>query len=169
MNSDATLFVNHFTAALIEVAAVSTLYYPGESASFNYTVTDRLGNIVENGIAPNSTIIISTDSFVGLLQIDSTGYCQICEEGIWLSDVTISGGDVGNTYTLEVSLDHNRFVLGQNEITLNVTGCGIGYGADLDNYTCEICDPFTYNIDEDFVGQCLSCDPAKNPGDVAMI
>ena len=159
-----TAFVDHFSAALIQIHSASSSYYPGESMLFSYTVTDRVGNVIDGGVAPNTTITLSSNAFVGLLWIDADGYCQICEEGVWLSDISIEGGDVGDEYTLEMATDNNQLVLGQNEVTFNVTGCPLGFGADSDNFTCTVCDAFTYNIESDFVGECSSCDPDDNEG-----
>ena len=86
---------------------------------------------------------------------------------MWLNVVSIAGY-FGEQYTLQISMDNNRLILAHKEITFNVTGCPRGYGVsapDL-NYTCSVCDAATYNIMEDFVRQCHSCDPEDNPGEV---
>ena len=102
-----------------------------------------------------------------MLHIDGDGECQNCEDGVILSEVSIST-HYGDNYTLNLMVDNNRLLLGQNEITFNVTGCPIGYGADSSNNTCSLCDTFYYNVDDDYVGQCLSCDPDDNAGDVVL-
>ena len=75
----------------------------------------------------------------------------------------------GAEYTLDVSMDNDQFVLTDDEMTFNVSGCPIGYGVKSVNFTCSVCDTFTYNIEDEYVGECHSCDPDDNTGDVAMI
>jgi len=40
----------------------------------------------------------------------------------------------------------------------------VGYGADSNNNTCTVCDTFTYNIEDDFIRECIYCDPDDNEG-----
>ena len=163
MTSAATLFVDHFSASMFELIPLSTSYYPGMSQMFNYTVTDRVGNVIEDGLVQNTTIILSTTSFTSLLWFDVNGHCQICEEGVWISDVSVAD-DVGEQRTLQLSADNNRLILAQNAITLNITGCPAGYGADSDNFTCSICETDTYNLKDGSLRECLDCDTENNPG-----
>ena len=123
---------------------------------FNYSVTDRLGNVIEEETVRNSTVGLYSASFVSVLSFDENGDCQVCEEGVWLSAVSVED-NVGETYTLQVSANNDRLVLAQSELTVNVTGCPIGYGVDSTNYSCAVCDVGTYNIESDFVRDCHSC------------
>ena len=88
----------------------------------------------------------------------------VAQQGLWFSDVSISE-HFGKTYTLYISMDNNRFILAKNELTFNVTGCPRGYGVSAPtlNYTCSLCDKDYYNIMNEFVRQCHSCDSKHNP------
>ena len=163
MSSGTLSFADHFSASMMVLRPQSFSYYPGMSQKFNYSVTDRLGNVIGDGLVQNTTITLSTASFSGLLWFDSNGYCQICEEGVWFSDISLDD-HVGDEYALQFSMDNDRLVLVQDEITLNIIGCPSGYGADSDNFTCSICDADTYNLGNSSLRQCLSCDPSNNPG-----
>ena len=163
MTSAATSFVDHFSASMFELIPLSTSYYPGMSQLFNYTVTDRLGNVIGDGMVQNTTITLSTAFFSSLLWFDANGYCQFCEEGVWFNDISLTE-DVGEQYTLQLSADNNRLLLAQDAITLNITGCPAGYGADSDNFTCSICEADTYNLEDGSLRKCLDCDSVNNPG-----
>ena len=163
MTSAATSFVDHFSASMFELHPLSTSYYPGMNQMFNYTVTDRRGNVIEDGLVQNTTITLSTAFFSSLLWFDVNGDCQICEEGVWISDISLAD-DVGEQYTLHLSVDNNRLILAQDAITLNITGCPAGYGADSDNFTCSICEADTYNLEDGSLRECTDCDTVNNPG-----
>ena len=128
---------------------------------FNYTVRDRLGNVIGGERAENMTLEISGESFVSLLQFDDGGHCQICEEGLWLSSISVDSDFT--EYTLQISMDSNNLVLGQSDIVLDITGCPAGYGVASDEVLCSICDVGTYNLDDDVLRKCNSCDSDKNP------
>ncbi len=122
-----------------------------------------MGNVIEDEVAENSSITVEGDSFVSLLWIDGGGHCQICEEGMWISALSLSQ-HVGSQYSLHFSSDNNRLILGQSELTLNVTGCPAGFGAVSSNFTCSLCEVASFNIEDDFVRECLSCAPELNSG-----
>ena len=69
---------------------------------------------------------------------------------------------------MTLSTNNELLVLAETELTFNITGCPIGYGADSNNLTCTVCDTDKYNIDGDFVRECLSCDPDINSGVFAL-
>ena len=142
MDSSKTDTVTHFSATKISVYANSTDYYPGYSMTFDFVVTDRLGIQVEAAVT-STNIKLSHDSFSSLLSIDRYGDCQNCEDGVLMSEVSIST-DVGSNYTLSLSGNGDEFILDTETIVLNVTGCPVGYGADSNNNTCTVCDTFTY-------------------------
>ena len=162
MDSDTTNYVDHFSATLITIYPNSTDYFPGDSMAFDYVITDRLG-IVVNDVFIAMTIELSHDSYTSLLSIDENGDCQNCEDGVLLSEISISS-HFGTNYTMNVQSYSDDFILDTKAITFMVTGCPIGYGADSNNNTCTVCDIFTYNDEDDFVGSCSSCDPNQNDG-----
>ena len=165
MNASVTEYVDHFSATNIEMYAAFHEYYPGLSMEFYYWVTDRLGTVIGDAAAENTMIILTSGSFVSMLYIDQNGECQNCDEGIMLSELSIAD-NIGDNYTLTLVADNDRLILGLKEVTFNVTGCPIGYGADSNNNTCTVCDTATYNIEENFVRNCLSCEVGDDdPGD----
>ena len=166
MDSAATALVDHFSATTFWVYTDLYSVYPGLSVPFNYSVTDRLGNLIYDG-GRNTTFSLSSGSFSSSLWIDEDGHCALCEEGVWFSDLSIAD-NLGDIYPLHISLAGNELVLGQNEFTFNVTGCPTGFGVDSVNFTCSICGLDEYNIEDDFVRECLSCDPDDNPGGVCF-
>lgn len=83
MDSAVTDYVDHFSAIQIGIYPETTTYYPGESITFNYSITDRLGNVIDDETIQNTTITLSSGSFVGLLAIDEDGDCLLCEEVKW--------------------------------------------------------------------------------------
>ena len=153
------------TATTLWVKPVSSTYFPGMNLEFNLTLTDNTGMVVDDERIQNTTITVVGDSFIGHLIVDENGDCVICEQGLWLSSLSID--DIGDQYTIEITNDNNHFTLGQSQYTFNITGCPIGFGVDSDNTTCDECDDGEYNIDDDSVRECLSCDLGQNPGDVA--
>ena len=165
MNASVTEYVDHFSATNIELYAASTLYYPGLSMEFYYWVTDRLGSVIDGAAADNTTITLTDGSFVTMLYIDSNGECQNCDDGVMLSELSIAD-NIGDNYTLTFAADNDRLILGLKEVTFNVTGCPVGYGADSNNNTCTVCGALTYNMEENFVRNCLSCEVGEDdPGD----
>ena len=80
MDSAVTEYVDYFSAIKFDICPESTTYFPGESITFNFSVSDRLGNVMENDALQNTTITLSSGSFVGLLWIDEKGDCLLCEE-----------------------------------------------------------------------------------------
>ena len=82
MDSAVTDYVDHFSAIKIGIYPKSTSYYPGESIGFNYSVSDRLGNVIEDETVQSTTIILSGGSFSGSLWIDENGDCLLCDE-VW--------------------------------------------------------------------------------------
>ena len=163
MDSAATSFVHHFSPSMIEMRSQTTSYFPGMDLKFNYSVTDRLGTVIDDALIQNTTIVLSTASFSSSVWFDHNGYCQICEEGVWLSDVSLDD-DVGALYSVQLSMDNNRLVLDQNELTFNIIGCPAGFGADSSNFTCSVCEADTYNLQNGSLRECLSCDSVNNPG-----
>ena len=149
-------------------SSAESKYFPGFTETFNYTVTDRRGTVIDEVTATNTTIMMFDDSFVTLLYIDGDGVCQNCEDGVLLSEISVAE-NLGENITFQLEADNNRLLLGQSEITFNITGCPIGYGADSNNNTCTVCDTFTYNVEDNFVRNCLSCDPDDNEGIVLFI
>ena len=162
MSSSVTDYVDHFSATLITLYPNSTSYYPGYSETFDYVVTDRLGTVVEAKVT-STYMKLSHESFSSYLSIDKYGDCQNCEDGVLLSEISISS-DFGTNYTLDVLANTDSFIMSTETITFNITGCPVGYGADSNNNTCTVCDTFTYNIEDNFVRNCLSCDPDDNDG-----
>ena len=162
LSSENTIFVDHFSASTLWFEALSTSYFPGGDAMFNYTVSDRLGNQVDGERAENTTIQLYSDSFVSYFGIDAEGHCQICEEGVWFSSISVDSDF--DFYTLHISMDNELFVLQQNTITFNITGCPSGYGVGDRDAFCSICDPGTYNLEEDGVTECNSCGSDENSG-----
>merc|ERR1719474_2160363 len=151
--------VGFMSASLILIEPSSYDYYPGLSQKFNYSVTDRNGNLVANGSVGDVTEIqLTGGTFVASLTIEEDGFCSSCIEGVMFSDLSIDE-DVGSEYTLALSTDNELLVLSQSEITFSITGCPVGYGSDSNNYTCTVCDSDTYNIEDGFVRECLDCDP----------
>ena len=57
----------------------------------------------------------------------------------------------------------NLFVLGQHKIVLDVTGCPAGSGVVSSEVLCSVCDVGSYNLDENVLTECESCDPDRNP------
>ena len=163
MDSSTRSFVEYFSASMIEIRPQSTSYYPGMNLQFNQSVIDRLGNVIVDGLIQNTSITVSSASFSSILWFDADGYCQICEEGVWLSDISLAD-DVGQQYILQVAADNNRLVLDQSELTLDIIGCPAGHGADSDNFTCSICEADTYNLEDGSLRQCSNCDAVNNPG-----
>ena len=174
MESAATSSVDHFSATTFDLYASTTSYYPGLSATFNYTVSDRLGNVIPDDLAENTTIALTVaeDSFVSLLVIDEDGECQICREGVWLSAVSLESS-VGDNYTVDLSLPttsgndrtaNDRLVLRESQLTFEITGCPASFGADPNNFTCTQCGHDEYNIDDHHVRECMPCDSTENTG-----
>ena len=80
MDSAVTDYVDHFSAIKIGIHPESIWYFPGESMTFIYSVTDRLGNAIEHEKLQNTTITLSSDTFTGSLWIHGNGECPLCEE-----------------------------------------------------------------------------------------
>ena len=137
MDSDATAFVTHFSASMLEIQVNSTSYYPGESLQLDYVVLDRLGNVIENEIVQSTTITLASDAFVTLLWIDEYGDCQICDEGVWFSDISVVD-HVGTQYPVAISMDNDELVLVHTHFVLDIVGCPIGYGVKSDNFSLDI-------------------------------
>lgn len=78
--SAVTQYVDHFSAVKIQIYPESTSYFPGQYAKFNYLLTDRLGNVIEDNIIKNTTVTLSSNSFSGSLWINGDGDCPLCEE-----------------------------------------------------------------------------------------
>ena len=135
MSAEVTEYVAFMSASQISIEPKSLDYYPGLNMEFNYSVMDRMGNIIQNETLDNETDIqLIGGSFATSLTISAGGVCVNCEEGVMFSDLSISG-DVGSEYTLELSSDNDQLVLAQSELTFNITGCPIRYGADSNNLT----------------------------------
>ena len=166
MDSEATEYVNHLSASVLEIVSNSSTYYPGELQQIDYFVTDRLGNVAGSDLAGNTTIYLVGDSFLSSLYIDENGICDSCG-GIWISDVSIANS-VGRNYTLQIYADSNQLVLMDNELIYEVRGCPIGYGADSMNVSCAVCGTTTFNMDHNFVGQCKECNHEENPSLVCL-
>ena len=119
---------------------------------------------------------METVSFVNKLSGDMLTSSSCCKlesfrvldvQGMWFSDVSIIN-HFGKEYTVSISMDNDHLVLAQSSTTFNVTGCPIGFGVKSVNFTCSLCDAFTYNIQENFVRECHSCDPEVNTGHVLL-
>lgn len=76
----------------------------------------------------------------------------------------LNSDDVGTNYTVHFSTDNDGLIMGQNELTFEITGCPIGFGADKNGYICRVCDTFYYNIRHNFERSCLTCDRHANLG-----
>lgn len=163
LDSTATAFVDHFSATTLWVLPGSSSYFPGMNMVLNLTVTDRLGNVIEDEVMQNTIITMEASSFVSVLSVDENGHCEICEEGVWLSAISMDD-NYDDEYTLQITMDNDQFVLGQSEFVLYITGCPVGYGVDSDNYTCDICNVGEYNIEDVSVRECSSCHLDLNPG-----
>ena len=163
MNSEVTKTVEHFSAYTLWFYALSTSYYPGMNVQFNYTITDRLNNVIADMTAKNITVTLVdlTESFVTKLWIDGSGRCQICEDGVWLSSVTMES-QLDEAYSLGIEMSNNELILKQNNVIFNITGCPARFGVDSRNLTCSRCDAFTYNDRNNSVRECMSCDPNIN-------
>ena len=155
--------MSHFSATKLDIAPVTLEYYPGLAVKFTYYVTDRLGNIIPEEIAEDTVVTLETDSFITLMEIDWWGICKICDEGVLLSDLSISN-DIGTEYTMNLSTDNDFLLLSDFTISFDVIGCPIGFGADSNNNSCDQCDTLFYNVEPDWTRQCLSCDPEDNTG-----
>ena len=155
MDSETTKYVDHLSATMVEIVSNSSTYYPGELLQIDYVVMDRMGTVIDIHLT-NTTIWVRGDSFFSSLRIDDNGVCDSCG-GIWISDVSIAN-NVGKNYTLQIDIDNDQLVQTDNILIIDVTGCPMGYGADSKNYSCTLCDTDSYNVDDDFVGQCHDCD-----------
>ena len=60
-------------------------------------------------------------------------------------------------------MENDDLVLGQSNITLNITECPAGRGVAVGEMLCSICDAGTFNLDNDVKRACSSCDSDKNP------
>ena len=160
-SSSTSAFVDHFSPTTLWFKPVSTSYYPGGDLMFNYTISDRLDNVVHEEHAHNITITMFGDSFITFPQIDEEGRCEICEEGLWISPISINNDY--QTYTLQMTMDTDELVLGQSNITLNITGCPSSFGLVSGELLCSKCEVGTFNLDDDTTSECRSCDPDQNP------
>ena len=160
MDSETAEYVNHLSATMIEIVSNSSTYYPGELQQIDYMVTDRMGNVIDTALA-NTTIMLEGDTFTSELYVDGDGVCDSCG-GIWLNDVSISN-NVGMNYSLQIDTDNEELILTESELIFEVTGCPMGYGADSKNVSCTACTTNTYNVDDNFIGECFDCNPDDNP------
>eukprot|EP01083_Nonionella_stella_P153573 493655_1 len=65
---------------------------------------------------------------------------------------------------MQLSVENDILVLDSEELSVNITGCPIGYGSDGNNFTCSVCDRDYFNLVKDNVNYCTPCDSDNNPG-----
>ena len=159
-------YVDNSQPAKLYFNSNSTSYYPGEALKFEWYITDKFGkkiNITDNTVR----IQLNGDTFSSEVIIDETGQCLLCETGVLINEISINQ-DVGAIYDVNIEVIDNVLILDEDIISLDITGCPIGYGSDANNFTCSVCDTDFYNLNEDNVDKCKSCDIDKNPSIICI-
>eukprot|EP01084_Bolivina_argentea_P002505 4628_1 len=159
-------YVYHSSPMRLFFNSYSTSYYPGKLLKFQWNITDRFGNhidIVENKLN-NVTVTtqINGDAFSTELVINEAGECPLCETGVLINDISIED-NIGDVYHLNLKILDSVLILYSSTISLNITGCPARYGSDSNNFTCTICETNHYNLHENNVENCKSCDINNNP------
>eukprot|EP01083_Nonionella_stella_P025231 69516_1 len=165
MHAQQTQFVHHLSASKLIMNPTFRLYFPGQLLRFEYRITDRTGNDVD--FIPTDGITVDLElesgSFRTQLYIDKLGKCLLCDKGALIYSVSIQDS-LRERLLMQLSVESNILVLDSEELSVNITGCPIGYGSDENNFTCSVCDADYFNLFDGSVNSCSSCDSDKNPG-----
>eukprot|EP01084_Bolivina_argentea_P006728 12738_1 len=172
MNASITTSVDHFSITKLIFFAKSDTYFPGQSVDFDYFITDKFGNnISDNAMFYNFTYLSSTTLVIAMennhelglsveFAVDQFGACSVCNNGIRIPAINLQK-DLGTTFHLSLSLQHSVLFLSNKFLSLNVIGCGVGYGASSNGYICDVCDFGTFNLKPNNTETCNIC-PANN-------
>eukprot|EP01084_Bolivina_argentea_P216333 367560_1 len=146
-------FKSHWSPYSINLTT-NNQYYPGGKLFINHSIMDMFNNPINNY---KHEIHMKLSSHQVDLQsnilIDNNGYCQICEQGIYIQTLNID--NVGNNFTIIASVDDNELI--SNQIEIIVMGCPSGYGKSGNIIKqCEICDDGYFSL---YVttNECISC------------
>eukprot|EP01083_Nonionella_stella_P205245 747594_1 len=165
MHAQQTQFMDHLSASKLILYPTTHLYFPGQLLPFEYRITDRTGNDVD--FIPTDGITVDLElesgSFKTQLYIDRWGRCSLCDQGALIYSVSIQDS-LRNSVLMQLSVENDILVLDSEELSVNITGCPIGYGSDGNNFTCSVCDRDYFNLVKDNVNYCTPCDSDNNPG-----
>eukprot|EP01084_Bolivina_argentea_P221127 374601_1 len=160
MTSWSTGYVSHLSAVQVQVIPNSTSYYPGKLLTFDHVIMDRIGNIINYTGSSGFGITLQGSTFSTELQVQDNGDCPNCKTGIIITSLQVT--DKVNIFKFTISINDDKFYAANDEILLNITGCPKMFGVGEGNYTCTECNTDNYNLIENSVDKCKSCDPNTN-------
>ena len=151
-----TSYVHHLSQAQLTLY-MDLEYYPGKILTFHHQMSDKLGNnISATYIAPLS-ITIDTMAYSTILLLLEDNTCPLCDDGILINTISVEN-HVGGNLSLTASIPDDTLYLANCETILKVTGCPIMYGASDNKDTSIQCNIGYFNIDQENVAPCSSCD-----------
>eukprot|EP01084_Bolivina_argentea_P167092 290065_1 len=168
--------MSHLSATKILLKTQSTSYFPGEYMQFNYEIMDKYNNIISHNETLSFFERLSSDSIQMItvfqneelgesinLYVDNTGIisnvenCAMCVDGAPIPDINLIN-HVGKTFNFSVGLKGSKVLsLVNNYISLYISGCPIGYGADNEGYFCDICDDGKFHLEPNNASPCNPC------------
>eukprot|EP01084_Bolivina_argentea_P157515 274480_1 len=166
LDSNITRYVKNLSPLKIDFMPEASYYYPGQLLKFNYTIMDKIGTVIPYDAAIMSQelkIRLSRSGYLTELTIHSDGKCLSCDTGMLFSFISISR-DNGDSLIMDLYIMGNILYPILNKISLNITGCPQGRGPDINNDTCNQCDPDYYNLSPNNIAKCKTCNPEKNKG-----
>eukprot|EP01083_Nonionella_stella_P066591 175475_1 len=158
-----TQLVDHLSPVKINLTTLSTTYYPGQTVAFKYNILDKHSNSIAYNSSASIVVRLVGGSFSEDVTIISDGTCVVCEAGLVLNSIDIQH-NLATTFTVDVSVENDALYPINNQLSFDVIGCPIGYGADPNNLTCIECAIGYYNLLPNNLNKCNSCDPESNKG-----
>eukprot|EP01084_Bolivina_argentea_P298477 514349_1 len=151
--------VTHGTAHSVVLTTVNlnSAYYPGEFMKFNYSIIDKMGNIVSNYKHIIEIVIyVKYNNIIfeqSKIKIDAFGKCIDCESGVYFSSITLN--DIGKHFILETQAIENDVVVSNVNVFIN--NCPQGFGVDAFNSHCTECGEDFYQLLPNSTEYCKSC------------
>eukprot|EP01084_Bolivina_argentea_P049841 91670_1 len=154
-------FVQYLLPIKFTMATVSQSYYPGQRLELNYDIFDVLNNFVN--FSEHINVILTGNTFFTQVEIDEKGACEFCKKGILIDVLTIKK-NLTQTYDIDVFIDIDTLVPIPPKLSVVIIGCPIGYEPDENNISCTKCNNGYYNLLDENVNECISCDEDDNKG-----
>eukprot|EP01084_Bolivina_argentea_P263376 445763_1 len=143
----------HWTPMNVHLEVVDNEYYAGGKLYINYFIKDGYGNEI-NDYDELIHIQLESDELniqVSII-IDEHGYCEICEQGIYIQTINID--NVGSNYTINTFILNNE--LNVNNITFAVGECPSGFGKSGTIKQCEMCSNGYFSLFPT-IDECIDC------------